>query len=182
MIERLEAIVPPPAAPHEVPSAEEWAAYEEQLGAALPTDYRALITRYGTCGFDQFIWIFSPKAANQYFNLFGQGFAMLRGTREIRDQFGGEAVPYRLFPELGGLLTLGYTANGDMLFWKTLGSADRWTIVVNGTRSDDYEEFRMNLVTFLAEVLSGRIRARRFPEDFPSPTPSFDVPAYLQQR
>ena len=40
----------------------------------------------GTCEFDKFIWIFSPKATNTYFNLFGQGFNMLAAVKEIRDQ------------------------------------------------------------------------------------------------
>jgi hypothetical protein len=181
MTERLERIVPPPQTPLEVPTATEWAAYEEKLGVALPAGYRALLNRYGTCGFDEFIWIFSPKAKNKYFNLFGQGLDMLAGVKEIRDQWGSDAVPYRLFPELGGLLPFGYTANGDLLFWKTLGSAERWTIVVNGTRSDDYEEFRTNLVDFLAGILSKNLYCWLFPDDFPRDTPSFDLPQYLRE-
>ncbi|MGZ3438856.1 MAG: hypothetical protein ACXVDD_05050, partial [Polyangia bacterium] len=65
-------------------------AYEERLGVALPADYRALLTKYGTCGFDEFIWIFSPKAKNLHFNLFGQGLNMLAGVKEIRDRWGSK--------------------------------------------------------------------------------------------
>jgi hypothetical protein len=181
MTERLEAIVPPPHIPREVPTAAEWAEYENKLGSALPSDYRAFLNRYGTGGFDAFIWIFSPKAKDKYFNLFGQGLAMLAGVKELRDQFGGDAVPYRLFPELGGLLPFGYTANGDLLFWKTIGSPDRWTIVVNGTRSPDFEEFRTNLVDFLAGILSKSLSCWLFPDDFPNVPPTFEIPEYLEQ-
>lgn len=64
----LEAIVSPPAKPNEVPDARLWRAVESSL-TKLPTDYRTLLSRYGTGSFDSFIWIFNPAARNPHLNL-----------------------------------------------------------------------------------------------------------------
>ena len=53
--------------------------------------------------------------------------------------------------------------------------------MVNGTHSDDFEEFQTNVVAFLAGILSRTLSCSLFPDDFPNPTPSVDVPEYLPQ-
>lgn len=180
MTTRLERIISPPESPLEVPTDSEWDAYEARLGTPLPGDYINHINQYGTGGFDSFIWIFNPKANNTYFNLLDQAERILLGVRGARDKFGREKIPFRLFPELGGLLPFGTTANGDILYWQTAGEPERWTVVVNASRSADFEELEMNMSTFLGAVLSGQLRCKAFPDDFPTEDPRFILPAYLR--
>jgi SUKH superfamily protein len=179
MTKEMEAIVAPPDTPLEVPSPEDWSRCERALRLSLPNDYRALIERYGTVVYGDFISIFNPKAKSTYFNLVDQAERIPRGERELRDKYGSVEVPYRLFPELGGLLPFGYTGNGDTILWLTRGMPSRWTVVVNGSRSSDYEELPMNTTSFLAGVLSGRVSCSLFPDDFPDPNPRIIIPPYL---
>jgi hypothetical protein len=169
----LEHIITPPKRPLEVPTTEEWSSYEQRLRLGFPADYRQCISRYGTGRFDEFIWILNPRASNTYLNLFDQSERVLAGERELSEKHGRTAVPFRLFPELGGLLPFGGTDNGDVLYWNTAEKPDRWTVVVNATRSFDYEEFKMNMTTFLGRVLSGKMKCKAFPDDFPSENPTF---------
>jgi hypothetical protein len=180
-MKNLESVVAPPKQPLEVPSAAEWSTYEGKLGTGFPDDYKRHVERYGSGGFDQFIWIFNPKAKSSYFNLMDQASRILAGEKELREKHGASEVPFRLFPEFGGLLPFGITDNGDTLFWKTGGDSNRWTVVVNTVRTARYEEFGRNMTDFLVGVLSGELKCKAFPEDVPSAAPTFDLPVYLTQ-
>jgi hypothetical protein len=165
MIREVEAIVAPPRKPRALPNPQDWARCERELGIAIPNDYRALVDRYGTAVFGEFIVIFSPAAKSKYVNLVESARDFLAGARELREDLGDEWVPYPLHPEKGGLLPFGNTVNGDLLFWLTRGSPSKWKVVVNATRSPDYEEFNMSATTFIARVLRGDVRPEHFPED-----------------
>lgn len=180
MTEEGLAAVPPPTQPHEVPSPDDWQNYFRRLGASLPPDYQHFIQRYGTAGFDEFIWVFNPKSASTYFNLIDQAQRLSSADREMRDAVGRSDFSMRVFPELGGLLPFGNTSNGDVLYWRTGGDPDEWPICVRGSRDLEWEEFAMNMTGFLDGILSGRVRCSVFPGDFPSDRPTLDLPAYLR--
>jgi hypothetical protein len=83
--------------------------------------------------------------------------------RDARDD--GELIPYALYPDSGGLLPVAATDNGDIIYWLTRGDAADWIIVVNGSRSDDYEEFECNLTAFLKGLIDKSIICNIFPDD-----------------
>jgi hypothetical protein len=78
-----------------------------------------------------------------------------------------------LYPEIAGLLPFGITDNGDVLFWKTMGTPENWSVVVGNSRSPEYQEFQISMTSFIASVLNGTKRVAAFPEDFPNSSPSF---------
>jgi SMI1-KNR4 cell-wall len=171
-IERLLAILTPPPAPAETPPREGWHEVESRIGTALPGDYKAFVERYGTGSIDSFLWIFNPFSRNEHVNLIAQVQTQLDALRALRDEF-GEDLPYSLYPDDGGLLPFAATDNGDVLHWKTEGTPDEWTVVVNDSRAPEYEEFRSGLTDFLSNLLTRAEACRIFPSGFPQENVTF---------
>jgi hypothetical protein len=170
-IETLQAILKSPEQPRETPKQENWEEVVNRLSLPLPTDYRKYIELYGTGRIDKFLWILNPFSVNANLNLFEKVRVELDALREL--QASGEFLPYPLFPEKGGLLPFGITDNGDVLHWLTRGAPDEWQVVVNESRAPEYEEFRLGLADFLAQILSRSAICRIFPRSFPSALPQF---------
>jgi hypothetical protein len=85
---------------------------------------------------------------------------------------GGYTMPYRLYPEAGGLYPWGTTGNGDYLHWATAGPPNRWQVVVWNCSETEFVAFEgMSLVRFLTELVAGRLDV--FPKAFFVPTPKF---------
>jgi hypothetical protein len=167
--DELSRLLPPPARAPGPPV--DWAAVAAEVGVALPGDYRAFIEAYGTGCVDGFLWVLHPTTGNQHLHLARQVQRQLWALRYLRDR--GEAVPYPLFPEPGGVLPWGVTDNGDVCYWRTGGAPDGWTVVVNESRGPDWDAYPGPLTAFLAAVLSRRHVCPVFPTDFPSPSPAF---------
>jgi len=168
----LSRIVSPPAAP--VENAGSWPQVESDLGTALPDDFKAFIHAYGSGTISNFLTVLNPFSIRPTLNLVQQAREQLDTLRELGREF-GESCPYPLFPAEGGLLPVAMTDNGDVVYWRTQGKPEQWLIVVNEARGPDYEEFQMNLTTFLAAIMSVRIRCRAFPRGFPGSDRSFSV-------
>ena len=132
----------------------------------LPDDYVRLVQEYGAGSFDEFVWIYVPSDYPSTLSLRHQA------PKQI-DAFG--AIPgdsgRSFWPSQGGLLPVGITDNGDLIAWKTGGEPNQWTVALVEARGSLYEEFPINLTTFLASVLSKEVRSEIFPDDFPSEDP-----------
>lgn len=160
----------PPQNPAELPTTEDWNATERQI-CRLPEDYKDFVGRFGTGNVSGFIWILNPVSQHRYLNLHAEIEPILGALRELRES--GEACPYPLYPEPGGLLPFGKSDNGDALYWLTIGEPKRWPIVVNAARDEMYEKFECDMTDFLAGILTRRIRCSIFPDEFPSSSPAF---------
>jgi hypothetical protein len=71
------------------------------------------------------------------------------------------------------LIPVGWTLNGDELFCLSRGDAREWEVVVVESRAITAVRYACELSTFLAAVLSKRLRCPAFPPTFPSSTPRF---------
>jgi len=169
-IEELYTILPPPANPKEVPSPVELSAFEQKY-SPLPDAYKEFIGQYGTGCIDGYIWIYSPIAANSNLSMKDQSSRQLDAIRNaLQDD---NRFPYDVSERSGELLPFGITDNGDFLLWRTVGSPNSWSIVVLESRLGAYEEFALSAAEFLVQVLTGKLRASIFPDDFPSSKPQF---------
>ena len=119
-IEHLMAVLVPPVNPFETPAAGAWASVEGRLGVPLPSDYKRFIETYGSGNIGNFLWIFNPFSNNENLNLERQVVTQAEVLNELRSY--GESVPYKPFPEQGGILPFGITDNGDLLSGKQLGT------------------------------------------------------------
>ena len=171
-IDILRRTLAPPTKPNVGTNPPDWSLIEKQL-CPLPETYKEFIDTYGLGKIDDFLIVYSPTASDTYLNLLARGTLDLEALRELKSKHGEREVPYRLFPEPGGLLPFGIDENGDGLYWLTEGPPERWSIVVNEGRAPEYQRFDMNLPEFLAAILARSIRCPIFPRDFPSDAPAF---------
>jgi hypothetical protein len=167
------ALLMPPPTGHE-PEYFDWSQIEEDLGIHLPSDYKWFLERYGMGEIDDFLLLFHPTTTNRHINLKNQIAETLWALRVVRDD--GDQVPYTIFPEPGGVVPWARTDNGDVCYWLTHEpDPDSWIVVVNESRGPEWEAYGGSATEFLAEVLSGRRQFSIFPENFPSPRPTFTV-------
>ncbi|MEI8574477.1 SMI1/KNR4 family protein [Methylomonas sp. LW13] len=168
-IERVKSILSPPSRPTDVPKNEVWGEIEARIGTLLPSDYKAFIKQYGTGRIANFLWIFNPFSRNENLNLVAQ----LDRQRDVFSDLEsfGEVLPYKLFPEDGGIFPFAMTDNGDVLFWRTGANPEQWGIVINDARSPEWQEFALTFGEFLFELLSGRLVCAVFSGE----SPKFDT-------
>ena len=170
-IDKLVAVLPPPASPRETRG--DWAAVEAELGTPLPRDYKAYIETYGTGSINHFLWPCSPFSANPNLRLQDEIRDQLEGLRGTREKF-PDMWPIPLFPEKGGFLPWGKTDNGDVLHWVTEGAPDEWTVAVTAARDPEFELHPCDMTEFLAGILTRKIVCRVFPAKFPKGDPVFE--------
>ncbi len=167
---KLLGILEPPLHPKDVPTDKELLAFATEV-TPLPKDYEQFIKRYGTGCIDGFIWIYNPTSDNDHLSLPKQ---MERQLSVMRDVFGADDhLPYDV--RVGGekLLPFGSTENGDLLLWLKLGTPESWTVVVLDAKLWLHESYDLCMTEFLFGMLTGVLRSKIFPVDFPSPCPVF---------
>lgn len=142
----------------------------------LPQDYKRFIDAYGTGTVDEFVTVLNQHSSVPRVRLDEYGAKMLAVTRDLRDG-GIVEIPFPIYPESGGLLPWGVTANGDWGYWITdpPDAPDRWTIVVSVDRGPVWFHHPGPLVRFLVEIIDGTTRVPFFPDDLPSANPVFGV-------
>ena len=127
-IDRLVKLIPPPKKPVEVGGKKDWAQQVKQLGAKLPSDYKAFIDRYGSGEFAHFFIVYNPFSETvnllEKFKSHGKNYA------ESHDS-DPENYPLAVFPEVPGILPWGHDTNGHTYFWlvKDKKKPDEWTVV-----------------------------------------------------
>jgi hypothetical protein len=174
VLERLQELMPPPRSPVESGTPASWATAEAVLRTGLPRDYKEFIEAYGSGSIDQFVTVLNANSSTPDLQLDQYGQKMLAVTRNLREA-GVVEIPFPIYPEPGGLLPWGVTANGDWGYWLTdpLDSPDAWPVVVSVDRGPDWFRHSGPLVRFLLEVLDGSALVPFFPDDFPSAQPEF---------
>ncbi|MFJ3927603.1 hypothetical protein [Streptomyces sp. NPDC090022] len=133
------------------PAAYDWAAAEDVLGTALPTDFKTLAAWYPAVELDAFLTIASPDP--------GEEGAWARCQREERAWWDSDEATDLRPPELprGSLLYWGNSAEGDRFLWSTVpGDPQRWPVTVC-SRNDAWWHYDGGMVQFLAELCDGTL-------------------------
>lgn len=165
MLDRLTAIVPPPARPSETGTAADWLAVEARVGTALPADYKALVQAYGTGEFYEFMSVLNPFATHEFRNLLCVAEWRLRNYNECR-RLMPEYFTVPAFPEPGRVYPWATTINGDELYWITEGPPDGWGVMFIETRSSDPLRFPMTTTEFLVALFTRTVDPPLYPEDY----------------
>ncbi|UFQ13539.1 MULTISPECIES: SMI1/KNR4 family protein [Streptomyces] len=166
---RLTALVPP-AGPQR---SRDWAAVEEQLGTALPQDYKELVDTYGGGVFDETVWLLDPACPRPGYNLIDQA----KESAEILAklwQVGSK--PHFLQDEGAEVLPWAYIeGSGAMLYWlrRPGQSPEEWTVLFNEGRGPEWEHHPTQCVPFLLSVLTGETDSVYF-DEFPPDEHEFD--------
>lgn len=143
-------LCPPPAVPLEPGVPDSWQWVEREIGLALPQDYKDLVHTYGTGSFSDFLWLLSPFTANKNLHLVTYGKSLLDGL--LFD----DKAPSPMYP-------CAVTDNGDEIFWKTVGRASDWTMVLFEPRGDGFREVPCSLLELLHRWLSGKLHQDLLP-------------------
>jgi hypothetical protein len=168
-LDKLTALVKPPSHPLDVATDADWARAEAQIGFRFPSDLVAVNRVYGRGFFDDFIVLLNPVSTRFNVLTFAMDADVLEQTLEgyHDDVRSGRAVGLAF----EGLVPIGYTINGDELFF--CRGAGRSLIMLAGSRGSSFELFESKFSDLLLGLLHGTIRAEAFPENFPSPHPRF---------
>jgi hypothetical protein len=170
-LSKLFQLVPPPELP--VGNKGNWLEVERALGTALPQDYKAFVSNYGSGSLDSFIRVLTPFSRNRFLNLLEQGRETLNAFQVTKREIGHPSLP--LFPDAGGLLQWGQTDNGDLLCWLADGDPAGWRSALLQARGVRMEIYRESMTSLLEGLLSSRNRSALLPDDFPSDSPKFNV-------
>ena len=138
-LDELVRLVPPPGDPAPAP---EW-------DIDLPPDYRALVERYGP-GAIAGLGILTPGHPNRYLDLIRQTDELRGILKDLRQR--GIEPAY----EPDALIPWGLDESGNTVWWLTTGVPERWPVVANEARGDEWQRFDGGAVAFLVALLSGR--------------------------
>jgi hypothetical protein len=162
-IEKLKELLPYSGNPTRL---FDWEKIESLIGMRLPEDYKEFVEFFGGGQIDEFLMILSPFETDEYKNLITR-ISLNKENRKILEEQFDQLIPYPEFPAEESLLQFGITDNGDELFWKVSKNVDDWIVVVNESRSPEYEEFDLPFGEFLSKLLSREIKSAAFPTNFP---------------
>ncbi|MEU4765095.1 SMI1/KNR4 family protein [Actinosynnema sp. NPDC023794] len=131
----------------------DWATVERELGTPLPGDYKEFLTRFPSGGFRGAIQFFNPgQSAEECANVKAH-------NDELLEIFGDEdldylrGVPYRLFPEPGGLYPWGTNGAGGTFWWITdSADPDDWRVAYNN-RDSWHEEHPGPMTSAIRDLL-----------------------------
>lgn len=170
--DEFEKLLAVPTKPFETARAANWQGVEQQLGTTLPTDYKRFIQLYGTGEINGFLTIWNPFSSYQYVNLLQQSRVEGDSYRSTKSLFPDLFVD-DVFPDLGGLLAFASTDNGEVLYWRTQGQPDQWTVTVYESRGPKHFDCNGSMTQFLIWLLTKKISCDVLPWQFLEMTPDF---------
>ena len=156
-IGRLAQLIPPPENPVESGPMTLRPTIERTLGLALPDDLYDFAMVYGTGRFVTSAFSGLLQIANPFSPGFAEEVAdQASMCRQIKKAEGDSYIPYWIYPERPGLLSLGSDENGRLVFWLTEGEPDHWSILV-WTLERQFRRSDKSLTEFLYQLFSGKI-------------------------
>ncbi|MFJ4920165.1 SMI1/KNR4 family protein [Streptomyces sp. NPDC088725] len=154
----------PPAGPRR---SRDWAAVEQQLGTALPQDYKELIGTYGGGVFDEEIWLLDPESLDKGYNLLDEAKAR---AEILANLWQVEPKPPQLLQDDGAtVLPWAYIeGSGAMLYWlrRPGQNPEEWTTLFNEGRGPEWEYHPHSCAHFLFSALTGEADTIYF-DEFP---------------
>ena len=155
-IARLAAILRVPSPLVAAPGEADWARVEAELGTPLPADYRAFVGYFGSVEIGTVFVTYSPFATLETVNLLAE----VRGLTPYLQTIPDYDLPYPLFPDSGGLLPWGSTTDDGILFWRTIGAPNEWTVVVALSIGGMFEEYDSDMTTFIGRWATKEIESK----------------------
>ena len=176
----LEKIMKRPTVARDAPSPERWKVVEEQLGTGLPEDYKRFLEAYGLGTINGFLVVLTPLGSPQNVDLLKRGQSELEAFGTSKREF---PKYYRddVYPTLGGILPFAVTDNGEVLYWRTVGSPDQWTVTVYESRGPKKFDFDGGTIDFLVGILTGKIECDVLPRGFSKSPPVFKPMAVTER-
>lgn len=158
-IEKLRLIAPPPTCPKGTGTPAQWVQLECQLRLTFPQDFKELVSSYGAGDFTGYFGVETPFYSNPRYTPYDDWLRLrLEGIKLAKSSYHEEAVPFPVYPEMGGLFPWGYTGNGETMCWLTEGESSHWPIIcLDNGNTKDFDRFDMPVVEFIEKWLTDQI-------------------------
>lgn len=161
----LTRLLPPPKAPKGL--ARSWSEVERELGTKLPSDYKEFVHLYGsgTISGGLTIWNFLnstsfPSPVNEY--LIGDN-SVIQLYKLMESQ--GTELPYKLYPQPGGLLPFATHLDVHHLNWLMSGDPEKWDVIYWFSDGLEFIHFaEVSFVTFLLRCIEGQNTGNQAPK------------------
>ncbi|MFG2310279.1 SMI1/KNR4 family protein [Streptomyces sp. NPDC048566] len=153
-VHRLEQAVPELTRHRRLePAPINWSLMEEDLGTALPSDYKLLSELYPSFALSEgFIHVGLTKSGTERDNS-----GIFEGLQIVQDWWQADmSLGIPPHPAPGGLLPWTDTEGGDLFLWMTTGAPDDWPVTV-ATRGGEWWHYLGGAVQFLAELMDGTL-------------------------
>lgn len=173
-LERLGSQVPPPQSP--VRADGDWAEFSRRNSFLPPSDYRALVRRYGAGTFGDWLLLIEPFHPTIPF--IAAAARECQDLRGVQRQFPDFYPAWPIWPHPGGFLPWAMTGTGDHIGWRTEGDADDWTVLLWTRDGDDSREFRLRTVPFLLGLVERSVGDPAFDYDDADPTSADSRPRF----
>ncbi|MGW4469628.1 hypothetical protein ACWENQ_08140 [Nonomuraea sp. NPDC004354] len=149
-LDRLTALVPPPAQP--VFGTRTWDDLFDTIGFRLPADCIAFTERYGSCEFAEWLYISDPRSVTDL--QLAHMPEWMDYYRDLRED-SPEDFKLAMWPEPGGFLQWGSTIDGDAMGWMTVGKPEEWPVMVVPRHYDEDSPIPETMTEWLLEWASG---------------------------
>ena len=180
----LEKVMKRPALARDATNPDRWKVVEEQLGTGLPEDYKGFLEAFGIGTINSFLVVLAPQSSIQHVDLLKRGRSELEAYKASKM----ESPKYYhddVYPTPGGILPFAVTDNGEVLYWRTVGGPEQWTVTIYESRGPEKFDFNGNMTEFLAAILTGEIECDVLPRGFSKSPPAFEpikLPSVLAQE
>jgi hypothetical protein len=159
-VNELLELAPPPEVPIAPPAHHDWQEFSHRLGCELPEDFCRIVTTYGIGCLGGYLWLYSPVANRPEMQLSNLMDAVYNVLLDLREKGDHSEI---LYPEATGLLAWATTQNGDTLLWRTASNIDKWTVVLNPSRSVRFVDFDESSASFICRFFTGKLTAEDLP-------------------
>ena len=102
------------------PDGMDWQRSEQAIDSPLPADYERFMRTYGPGEIAGFLYIEPPVAIDGLQGMSAPSEELLADMES----------PFPAFPRAGGLIYVGGDSDADVIFYRTDGNPDDWTVVV----------------------------------------------------
>ncbi|MDR2169104.1 MAG: SMI1/KNR4 family protein [Planctomycetaceae bacterium] len=129
---------------------------EKEYKLIFPNDYKELIAYYGCGTFCNTLFIENPFGDDSLFK------GHFRRIEFYQTMLGfplqSKETRFPIFPEINGLLEIGYNDNGNILMWKIENNSKIWPLYFFDDYMQNESVYYMQITEFLYRWLIGELR------------------------
>ena len=163
MMDQLVNLLSPPAQRNFDNAA--LAVFESDWGMQLPSDFKSLVSVYGSGSIDGFVWLLDPLSKNANLN-FAKSKYFIGAYIFMQQEFSSD-YPRPAYPAKGSFFPWAVTDNGETFVWLIGEEPESWRVAIHSSDQGEEEIYDFGCVEFIVKLLKGELLSRILPFQFP---------------